>query len=258
MAQAMARADSSQSSGSSLSQSSHMSRGNARGFVPQSATVAGPLNGIDSCLLVASDVASANPHMYWSDLGIDMNMSLPAPAGVFTFPEAGPMHMMPAQMHLGPDSVLPDNSSPVSWDCFSSSISRTSSPATIDDTWLPGALSPHSPEILGNSPRYVHHPGAKPAYISSHLSHISSSVSAERKISLGSDSTQDKIHLDDGNLTISTGFVPRRHGSEGESSARDHELYKNAAPGPDGLFHCPWEGQASCNHKAEKLKCNYE
>ncbi|KAG6210463.1 hypothetical protein E4U35_005177 [Claviceps purpurea] len=234
MAQAMARADSSQSSGSSLSQSSHMSRGNARGFVPQSATVAGPLTGMDSCLLVASDVASANPHMYWSDLGIDMNMSLPAPAGVFTFPEAGPMHMMPAQMHLGPDSVLPDNSSPVSWDCFSSSISRTSSPATIDDTWLPGALSPHSPEILGNSP------------------------SAERKISLGSDSTQDKIHLDDGNLTISTGFVPRRHGSEGESSARDHELYKNAAPGPDGLFHCPWEGQASCNHKAEKLKCNYD
>ncbi|KAG6105925.1 hypothetical protein E4U31_001132 [Claviceps sp. LM219 group G6] len=255
MAQAMARADSSQSSGSSLSQSSHMSRGNARGFAH---TVAGPLTGMDSCLLV-SDVASANPHMYWSDLGIDMNMSLPASAGVFTIPEAGPMHMMPAQMHLGPDSVLPDNSSPVSWDCFSSSISRTSSPATIDDTWLPGALSPHSPEILGNSPRYVHHPGAQPAYhASSRLSHISNSVSAERNISLGSDSTQDKIHLDDGNLTISTGFTPRRHGSEGESSARDHELYKNAAPGPDGLFHCPWEGQASCNHKAEKLKCNYD
>lgn len=44
---------------------------------------------------------------------------------------------------------------------------------------------------------------------------------------------------------------------DGES-ARDHPLYKNANPGPDGLFHCPWEGDSSCNHKPEKLKCNYE
>lgn len=50
----------------------------------------------------------------------------------------------------------------------------------------------------------------------------------------------------------------RRPSGEGESSARDHPLYKNAFPKADGLFHCPWEGQTSCNHKAEKLKCNYE
>ncbi|KAK0750880.1 hypothetical protein B0T18DRAFT_58061 [Schizothecium vesticola] len=41
-------------------------------------------------------------------------------------------------------------------------------------------------------------------------------------------------------------------------SARDHFLYKNAYPQADGLFHCPWEGETTCNHKAEKLKCNYE
>jgi hypothetical protein len=52
-------------------------------------------------------------------------------------------------------------------------------------------------------------------------------------------------------------FGSRRLSGDGES-ARDHYLYKNAFPQADGLFHCPWEGQASCNHKPEKLKCNYE
>lgn len=44
---------------------------------------------------------------------------------------------------------------------------------------------------------------------------------------------------------------------EGEN-ARDHPLYRSAFPQADGLYHCPWEGQASCCHKPEKLKCNYE
>lgn len=50
----------------------------------------------------------------------------------------------------------------------------------------------------------------------------------------------------------------RRSTGDGESTARDHPLYKSAYPAADGLFHCPWEGQDSCNHKPEKLKCNYE
>ncbi|KAK8007153.1 hypothetical protein PG989_001143, partial [Apiospora arundinis] len=40
--------------------------------------------------------------------------------------------------------------------------------------------------------------------------------------------------------------------------ARGHQLYKNAAPWADGLFHCPWERQPSCNHQPAKLKCNYD
>lgn len=44
--------------------------------------------------------------------------------------------------------------------------------------------------------------------------------------------------------------------SEGE--ARDHPLYKNAYPQEDGLYHCPWENTPCCNHRPEKLKCNYE
>lgn len=45
---------------------------------------------------------------------------------------------------------------------------------------------------------------------------------------------------------------------ENDNNARVHELYHNAAPAEDGLYHCPWEGKESCQHKPEKLKCNYE
>lgn len=43
-----------------------------------------------------------------------------------------------------------------------------------------------------------------------------------------------------------------------DNNARVHELYHNAAPQHDGLYHCPWEGQEVCQHRPEKLKCNYE
>lgn len=53
----------------------------------------------------------------------------------------------------------------------------------------------------------------------------------------------------------------RRHGdtSEMDNVARDHPYYHNAVRGADKLFHCPWESMdPPCNHKPEKLKCNYE
>ena len=44
-----------------------------------------------------------------------------------------------------------------------------------------------------------------------------------------------------------------------DNTARDHPLYQNVSPSTvDGLYHCPWEGSTGCQHKAEKLKCNYE
>lgn len=40
---------------------------------------------------------------------------------------------------------------------------------------------------------------------------------------------------------------------------RSDPLYKSATMGSDGLYHCPFEGKdANCNHKPDKLKCNYE
>jgi hypothetical protein len=64
--------------------------------------------------------------------------------------------------------------------------------------------------------------------------------------SLGSDTIDDSFRL------------VGRSGLEIDNTARDHPLYHNVSAGPDGLYHCPWEGQSSCQHKPEKLKCNYE
>jgi hypothetical protein len=45
-----------------------------------------------------------------------------------------------------------------------------------------------------------------------------------------------------------------------DNTARNHPLYNNVTPHADGLYHCPWENkpEANCQHKPEKLKCNYE
>jgi hypothetical protein len=49
-----------------------------------------------------------------------------------------------------------------------------------------------------------------------------------------------------------------RSSLEIDNTARDHPLYQNVSTHADGLYHCPWENDPSCQHKAEKLKCNYE
>ncbi|KKF97091.1 hypothetical protein CFO_g540 [Ceratocystis platani] len=51
---------------------------------------------------------------------------------------------------------------------------------------------------------------------------------------------------------------PARRIKLDSETARDHALYRDAMPSADGLYHCPWEGTSDCNHKAEKLKCNYD
>ncbi|KAK4151245.1 hypothetical protein C8A00DRAFT_45507 [Chaetomidium leptoderma] len=141
--------------------------------------------------------------------------------------------------------------SPHSWGSLSPVDSRLSSPGLqdgSDDVWsaAQSASSPgesqdsNSPVLPGQSPR------------------MSRTLDASQYV------TTEDLH---GNMMPSIGedgfalphpaFNSRRLSGEGES-ARDHFLYKNAFPQADGLFHCPWEGQASCNHKAEKLKCNYD
>ncbi|EQL03065.1 zinc finger domain-containing protein [Ophiocordyceps sinensis CO18] len=236
MSHAMSRANSSRSSGSCMSQSSsHLSSMDSTGnasALRNGPQPAGSIAGMDSCLLLDAD-AAAVPHIYWSDYNLDMNLNVEN-NGVFALTEAGPLHVVPAQMHLGTEAGLPDNSSPSSWDCFSSSISRTSSPATIDDTWLSAPLSPHSsPDLKCQSP------------------------SPERKLSMIPEDRNGLAgsQLDDSGL--SQALAARRQAVDGES-ARDHALYKNATINVDGLFHCPWEGQPNCNHKPEKLKCNYD
>jgi len=42
-----------------------------------------------------------------------------------------------------------------------------------------------------------------------------------------------------------------------EGRHRNHPLYSEG-PQPDGLYHCPFKSDPSCQHRPTKLKCNYE
>lgn len=175
-------------------------------------------------------------------------------------------HVDPAatQVNMDYEPSFSGNSPHHSWDSCSSG-SPVSSAEILDDTWSLGlASSPteshatSSPNLQGQSPRYVaieSPPSPLP------VSYMEDVFRAHRKYALhmmAGDQTGLLMSAEDAVLPPPLGS--RRSSGEGESGreARDHPLYKQVQPHPDGLFHCPWEGQASCNHKPEKLKCNYE
>lgn len=149
-------------------------------------------------------------------------------------------HVDPNAIPLDFDTSMSGGSPAHSWDNLSEGSS-----ASKDDVW-PLALQ-HSPltSVSSNSP----------------------ALQSLDNFSLGGHAPQPMMAPEDldgsmmpaiGDDQVSLpGWNGRRTVGEGET-ARDHPLYKNAYPKADGLFHCPWEGQASCNHKPEKLKCNYE
>ncbi|KXH27129.1 C2H2 transcription factor [Colletotrichum nymphaeae SA-01] len=170
------------------------------------------------------------------------------------------MHVVPAQMQLDPDSSLGAHSPSASWNSFSPTESHLSSPAgSTEDSWLSAPLmsspshSEHvSPIIQSQSPRYV------PQISCSSLESASDETllySANGKFM--SDELAGSVLTIVGDAALPPAFPSRRPTNEGDT-ARDHPLYKNATPQADGLFHCPWEGETSCNHKPEKLKCNYD
>ncbi|KAI1003257.1 hypothetical protein K3495_g4948 [Podosphaera aphanis] len=64
-------------------------------------------------------------------------------------------------------------------------------------------------------------------------------------------------------IPLESTVVPRINGRQGlelDNTAREHPLYHNVSPQADGFYHCPWEKDpvVSCQHKPEKLKCNYD
>ncbi|KAK3379354.1 hypothetical protein B0T24DRAFT_646982 [Lasiosphaeria ovina] len=155
--------------------------------------------------------------------------------------------------HVNPqifDAGLP-GSSPHSWGSLSPVDSRMSSPGLADgvsdDVWsaVPSASSPaesqnsNSPPMPGQSPR------------------LSRRFDAPHFVTTGDLHGNNMPAIGEDTFSLPPAFNSRRLSGEGES-ARDHYLYKTAYPQADGLFHCPWEGQPSCNHKPEKLKCNYD
>lgn len=154
---------------------------------------------------------------------------------------AAMQHVDPMQMHMDLDFApsLASNSPPQVWDAFS----RKSSP-DFEDAWsLHLATSPTattasaSPPFQAQSPSSTRKHGAQMSNAEDFDAPIVSAISDD--------------------FSLPPAFGSRRPSSDGET-ARDHPLYKQAASQADGLFHCPWEGQASCNHKPEKLKCNYD
>jgi hypothetical protein len=167
------------------------------------------------------------------------------------------------QVHMDYETSPPGNSPIASWDSLSSGESRTTSPGAPDDTWtIPLTSSPteslDSPPLLaGQSPRYVVILTSSPPLAVSHDIRMNLPLDTSQPVTAEDLHTNVMATSGDDAFSLPPPFGARRPSGEGES-ARDHYLYKSALPGEDGLFHCPWEGEATCNHKPEKLKCNYE
>ncbi|RKF57924.1 putative c2h2 transcription factor [Erysiphe neolycopersici] len=60
--------------------------------------------------------------------------------------------------------------------------------------------------------------------------------------------------------SIDDTFKTLKRSTIDSENVRTHPLYHNAVPQEDGLYHCPWENESgsNCQHKPEKLKCNYD
>ncbi|KAI4862176.1 hypothetical protein F4820DRAFT_35045 [Hypoxylon rubiginosum] len=216
---------------STVSQGSHMSSYDITGN-PQ----------MDAYLLQDSDAHSVSSQMFYPTLPMSVNLTtdgLPYSPAVLT-PGMGQQHIDPTQMQLNYDANFTGNSpAATTWSSLSPVESRISTPGLPEDAWsVPMDASPtrtndSSPIMDGISP------------------------SLDRQMGLMTTEDPNGVVLADDMFALPPAFT-RRSSGDGESSARDHPLYKNAYPKPDGLFHCPWEGQSSCNHKPEKLKCNYD
>jgi hypothetical protein len=207
-----------------------------------------------------------SPHAITTPMTAGRSFSLYTTAGDQSFMSltSGP-HTLASQGPVAGDSMFHDPSaimeSPTLWDNENDLLdSRGSSPVLLEDRWtLPPSQmmtsatnSPveYSPSIEGLSPRnlqdfpdFVELPPCttngdrvprKP--VGPRLSKVASDLASRQQPSTGA------------NLV------------EQDNSARTHYLYHNVTPQADGLYHCPWENkpEANCQHRPEKLKCNYE
>lgn len=161
----------------------------------------------------------------------------------------------------------PSDETPITWDNQTYIESRKSSPALEDWAMVPqltrATNSPldYSPSLEGKSPAYSEE---LPELLDLPAFDAASSKSSRKSLGVRHPKVAgDILSSRNGRLGDVDGHeepvqVIRRTSGEMDNSARDHPLYHNATAGPDGLYHCPWEGDASCQHKPEKLKCNYE
>jgi hypothetical protein len=153
------------------------------------------------------------------------------------FPGLSDLHVDPAHMQIDPDPSLSATSPHASW------ASYTPPQSPPDDAW-------YQPSIGGGS-------SAESAASSPPADFADPKYGYELVHGMTNGDLSATVVADD-SYRMAQGPSSRRGRTDGETPARDHHLYKNAAPGTDGLFHCPWEGTKECHHKPEKLKCNYE
>ncbi|KAM0268552.1 hypothetical protein ACHAQH_009944 [Verticillium albo-atrum] len=198
---------------------------------------------VNSCLFLDTDASGVSSHLLYPGMSLDLGMGtdgLPSPPT-----ELALQHVIPTHIQLDPDASLTSHSPSGSWTSFSPSESHMSLPSSAGspDQWaLPEPLMASPPRSENGSP--------------SAQGQLRVDAQYHGQDMLSDDLSSTVMPMGD-EFALPPSYTARRPVNEGES-ARDHPLYKNASPGPDGLFHCPWEGQASCNHKAEKLKCNYD
>ncbi|KAJ9154892.1 Zinc finger protein ZIC 5 [Pleurostoma richardsiae] len=215
-----------------LSQASHVSKyevtGNDASAFQEGVVSSGRIMDVHQYLSQEADALSASsPPMYGPTFFPGL-MGLPA--------DGLPYNDMTMSQHVDPTCTqvrMDYESLSPPWDAYSA----TGSPRCLhDDVWPPVTLPESPPDSqTSSSPSFDGH---------SPRNHIM----ADEDISMTS--------LED-QFSLPPAWSTRRSSHEGES-ARDHPLYKNAFPHADGLFHCPWEGQPTCNHRPEKLKCNYD
>lgn len=244
----MSRMSSNTSGCSSASNGSHLVQTNpmvdaSQAFRDDPVQVMGTMNNLSGCQMSET---MGSP-ICWPGYGLDIGLGGDC---TLTVDDINSMNVAPSQVTIGLDG-LPATSPSSSWD-VSSSISRTSSPNTIDDTWRVAAMANSPMNFLGDPTRYV--TSYRHEYFPDVNSHSLDSPES-KPLHLVSD-LQDTMAPFGGDMNVTANYH-QRSSVESDSPREDHR-YKNAVRKGDGLFHCPWEGQSGCNHKPEKLKCNYE
>jgi hypothetical protein len=140
------------------------------------------------------------------------------------------------------------------------------SPTSPDEAWSASNMmvsSIHSPPYSEDvSPRYVQDPELVDLVSYETGDRVTRKPMGPRYSKVVGDlaaaHSRQKRPVGTSDLTDDSLKLTSRSGIDDNNAARLHPLYQNVKPGPDGFYHCPWEGQTTCQHKAEKLKCNYE
>ncbi|KAL3428236.1 C2H2 transcription factor [Phlyctema vagabunda] len=178
--------------------------------------------------------------------------------GQISIPTSGPMayqsNGIMESPHLWQSNTLDSQTSSPIMFTEHWALSQQMPPTTNPNNYSPSipstaALSPQFesvelPETLLPYPSMPERPMRKP--VGPRLSKVASDLTNRGRLASTSTNKDEPFKL------------ATRANVEIDNSARDHPLYHNVTAHSDGLYHCPWEGQSTCQHKPEKLKCNYD